>query len=395
MKKRRFLLLILAVTALPLHAQYPLFQVGAVVRDSLKVEKNGSAHNLADELGLTLDGDITEFSRFSLRLELNPLKGYDAGWTDGAPGFSENLEGFNRNLFLIESDVLQEAGFDPAVPLNLKFSRGSSQEVLRFEHSRYRFEHSTTSGIDGFNFRGRIRLGESYYLSGAVNPASFGSTDLPVPDCFGAFYLENDHRGSSWGSLIHFTSSSMQLFYDSLANLKNNRNYGETDTAMTLGIGGTLVMSFAGIDIFGFGMTEYFLMYDRDESDIMQAEWAAGFEIPVLGGMKANLSGSNAMILSETGEGSFMNFGLDVESMINPVFGLIGAVAGIGILDDPGLSWEAGVCVKLGTFSLYSGYSDHNLWSSPSYTKGAFDKTEIRDGDIIGGGVFFTVEASF
>ncbi|MBF9017935.1 MULTISPECIES: hypothetical protein [unclassified Oceanispirochaeta] len=390
-----FILLILFFSSLPVFAEYPSFKGGAVLRDSLKIENDGSAYNLADELGFTVEVAFTEYSRFAARLELNPLKGYNAAWTDSPSGFFELEDDFNRTMFYLESDVLQESGLNPSVPLNLKFGYGSSQEVLRFEHTRYRFEHSTTSGIDGFNFRTRLQFGENYYLTAAVNPASFSFEDISVPDCFGAFYLENDHRGISWGSLIHFTSSSMQLFYDSHSNLENNRIYSDPDSAMTLGIGGTLLLSFAGIDIFGFGMTEYFLMYDRDSDDIMQAEWAAGFEIPLLAGMTANLSGSNGMILSSTGEGSFMNFGLDVQSMMNKYFGLIGAVAGLGILDSPGLSYEAGFCLELGPFSLYSGYSDHNTGAPAAYTKGAFDKTEILGDEVIGGGFFLSIEAEY
>lgn len=398
MNKKNLLLcsfLMLLFSILPVFADYPDFKVGAVVRDSLKIENDGSAYNQVDELGIALDAEFTDFSRFAARLELNFLKGTNAAWTDTASGFIDLDDGYNRNMFYFESDVLQESGFDTSIPLNIKFGYGSSQEVVRFEHTRYRFEHSTTSGIDGFNLRTRLQLGENYSLIAAMNPASFSSEEISVPDCFGAFYMENDHRGSSWGPLIHFTSSSMQLFYDSYANLQNNRIYRDTNTSMTLGIGGTLLLNFAGIDIFGFGMTEYFLMYDRKNDDIMQAEWAAGFDIPLLAGMTANLSGSNGMILSSTGEGSFMNFGLDVQSMLTENFGLIAAVAGIGILDTPGLSYEAGVCLDLGPFSFYTGYSDHNTGAAAGYTKGAFDKTEIYDEGVIGGGFFLTLEAEY
>lgn len=90
-----------------------------------------------------------------------------------------------------------------------------------------------------------------------------------------------------------------------------------------------------------------------------------------------------------------MNFGLDVQSMLNEYFGLIGAIAGIGILDTPGLSYEAGVCLELGPFSLFSGYSDHNSGAAAGYTKGAFDKTEINDDEIIGAGFFLTLEIEY
>lgn len=389
------LLFLLFFSAIPLFAESSVFNSGLIIRDSLKIDNDGNAYNQVDELGFTLEANISEYSRFAARLELNFLKGTNSGWTDTAFGFIEYDGGFNRNMFYVESDVLQEIGLDPSVPLNLKFGYGSSQEVLRFEHTRYGFEHSTTSGIDGLNFRTQLQFGDNYSISAAINPASFSSEDISMPDCFAAFNMESDFRGSSWGSLIHFTSSSMQLFYDSYANLQNNRNYTDINTAMTLGIGGTLLLNFAGIDIFGFGMTEYFLMYDRDNDDIMQAEWAAGFEIPLLAGMTANLSGSNGMVLSSSAEGSFMNFGLDVQSMLNEYFGLIGAIAGIGILDTPGLSYEAGVCLELGPFSLFSGYSDHNSGAAAGYTKGAFDKTEINDDEIIGAGFFLTLEIEY
>lgn len=390
-----FSILILLMPVLPVSAEYPDTVTGVVLRDSLKVENDGTAYNLADELGFLLNTEFSEHSRFETRLELNFLKGYNAAWTDSPEGFFDLENDFNRTMFSLESDILQEAGLDPAVTLNLKFGYGSSQEILRLEHTRYRFEHSTTSGIDGFNFRSRLQFSDNYYLTTAVNPASFSSNDISVPDCFGSFYLENDHKGISWGSLIHFTSSSMQIFYDSYANLNNNRIYSDPDTAMTLGVGGTLLLSFAGIDILGFGMTEYFLMYDRNNDDIMQAEWAAGFEIPLLAGLTANLSGSNGMVLSKSGEGSYMNFGLDLQNMLNDYFGVIAAVAGIGILDTPGVSYEAGLCLELGHFALFAGYSDHNTGASAKYTKGAFDKTEVLGDEIIGGGYFLTIEAEY
>lgn len=390
-----FIPLLFLLYIFPVPAESPLLITGFVLTDSLKVENDGSAYNAVDQLGFTLEAELSEHSRFEARVELNSLKGINAAWTDGQDGFSDNENSFNRTMFSVDSDVLQEIGLDPGIGLNLKFGYGTGQELLRFEHTRFRFEHSITSGIDGFNLRSRLVFADNYTLSAAVNPASFSSNDVSVPDCFTAFYLENDHRGISWGPLIHFTSSSMQLFYDSYANLDDNPVYSDPDMAMTLGVGGTLLLSFAGIDIFGFGMTEYFLMYDRNCDDIMQAEWAAGFEIPLLAGMTANLSGSNGMILSKSGEGSFMNFGLDVQSMLNEHFGLIGAAAALGILDTPGISYEAGICLDLGLFTVFTGYSDHNSGASVKYTKGAFDKTELQGDDVIDGGFFLTIEAIY
>jgi len=80
--------------------------------------------------------------------------------------------------------------------------------------------------------------------------------------------------------------------------------------------------------------------------------------------------------------------------MLTRHFGLIGAVGGIGILDDPGLSWEGGICIVLGGVSFFAGYSDHNMGTESKYTKGAFDKTERR-GDPLGGGMFMTLVAEF
>jgi len=45
-----FILLILFFSSFPVFAEYPSFKGGAVLRDSLKIENDGTAYNLADEL---------------------------------------------------------------------------------------------------------------------------------------------------------------------------------------------------------------------------------------------------------------------------------------------------------------------------------------------------------
>jgi len=386
---------------------YPVFAGSVHITETLKVENSGEVHNLFDELGISGEIGLSEYTRFAGRIEISDLRGYNAGWTDGPAGYLFMDDGFNRTEVSLESDVLEQAGLDPAASVNLLIGYGSAQELLQMEFTEYRFERSSTSGIDGFNLAAAVRFGGRYSLTGAFNPASFNEEDKtdesaagagsPRPDVFGAFFMENDHRGTSWGPLIHFTSSGMQLFYDSSASLENNRLYGESlaGDAMTLGIGGWLEMSFAGMGIYGFGMTEYFRKYDRDGNDIVQAEWGAGFDIPVLSGIDANLSGSNAMVLSDGGEGSFMNFGLDVRAMLTDMFGAFGAAAAIGIMDTPGASLEGGVCLDFDYFEIYTGYSDHCIGADAKYAKGAFDKTEVKDGEALDGGFFLTVKASF
>ena len=144
-------------------------------------------------------------------------------------------------------------------------------------------------------------------------------------------------------------------------------------------------------------MTEFFLMYDRNDFDIIQAEWGAGFKIPVLHGIEANLSGNNAITLSNGGDGNYMNFGLDVQSMFTDIFGIFGAVAGIGIMDKAGVSAEAGVCLIFRNFEIYSGYSDHAIGTDAKYAKGAFDKIELNtEGTTApGGGFFLSFKAGF
>ncbi len=383
---------------------FPEFAGGADAVYTMKVENSGEVHNLFDELGFWGQVNLSEDSSFFARIEIGELMGYNAGWTSGPAGAIFYDDGFDRTLVYLESDVLEQAGLNPAATLNLKLGYGSHQELLVTESTQYRFERSSTSGIDGFNTSTTVSFNDRFFLTAAFNPASFnnsdksGSSPSSYPDVFGAFFMDNDHRGSSWGSQIHFTSSSLQVFYDSSANLGNNRLYDDPNIgeAMTLGIGGTLVLNFAGIDIFGFGMTEFFLMYDRNDTDIIQAEWCAGFKIPVLSGIDANLSGSNAITTSDGGENSFINFGLDVKAMMTDMFGIFGAAAAIGILDTPGAAFEGGLCFEFDHFQIYTGYSDHALWADPKYAKGAFDKTEVLEGgSAIGGGFFLTLKASF
>ena len=396
------------ITSILLTAQdqpeYPLLTGGIDVTGTMKVENSGNVHNLFDELGFWAEVEISKYSSFFARIEVGELMGYNAGWTNGPAGTIFLDDGFDRTQVYLESDVLQQAGLDPSVTLNLLLGYGSHQELLVMDFTQYRFERSSTSGIDGFNFSTTVSFNDRFYLTAAFNPASFNNDDKSggsvYPDVFGAFFMDNDHHGSSWGSQIHFFSSSLQLFYDSSSNLANNRLYSDLNPgeAMTLGIGGTLELDFAGIGILGFGMTEFFLMYDRNDDDIMQAQWGAGFNIPVLSGIDANLSGSNAVVFSGSGDGSYINFGLDVKVMITPVFGLFGAAAAIGILDTPGASFEGGFCLNFDYFQIYTGYSDHALWADPKYAKGAFDKIEVRDETpltAIGGGFFLTIKASF
>jgi len=296
------------------NADYPQYSFGAKVFYSMKVENNGDVSSLFDELSINGSINISEFTRFSALVDIAEIL-YQSGCTGDSEAAVFRDDGFNRTEVHLESDVLQQAGYSPAVNLNLLAGYGSHQESLVMEFTRFRFERSSTSGIDGFDIRSAVGLGNRFYFTAAFNPVSFENLNSGgYPDVFGAFFMDNDHRGSSWGPLIHFTSSSMQLFYDSSARLENNPLYEDLDPgdAMSLGIGGTLVMDFAGIDILGFGMTEFFLMYDRNDVDIIQAEWGAGFKIPVLYGIEANLSGSNAITLSNAGNGNYMNFGLDV-----------------------------------------------------------------------------------
>ena len=372
--------------------EYPHYAGGIDITGTMKVENSGDVHNLFDELGFWGEIELSEYSSFFARIEVGELMGYNAGWTNGPAGEIFLDDGYDRTGLYLESDILQQAGLNPAATLNLLLGYGSHQELLVMDFTQYRFERSSTSGIDGFNYSTTVSFNDRFYLTAAFNPASFNNADI-----LGAFFMDNDHRGSSWGSQIHFIGSSMQLFYDSLSNLDNNRLYADLNTgeAMTLGIGGTLELIFAGMDIFGFGMTEFFLMYDRNDDDIMQAQWGAGFKIPVLSGIDANLSGSNAVVFSGSGDGSYMNFGLDVRAMITPIFGLFGAAAAIGILDAPGASFEGGLCLNFEYFQIYSGYSNHALWTDPKYAKGAFDKTEVKDGKSLDGGFFMTVKAYF
>ena len=303
---------------------YPKLSGGADITGTMKIENTGNVYNLFDDLEFWGELSLSEHSSFFARIEVGELMGYNAGWTSGPAGALFFDDGFNRTEVYLESDVLRQAGMDPGANLNLHLGYGSHQELLVMDFTQYRFERSSTSGIDGFNYSTTVSFQDRFYLTAAFNPASFNNDDKSggsnYPDIFSAFYMDNDHRGSSWGPLINFTSSSMQLFYDSSSNLENNRLYADLGPtpgeAMTLGIGGTLEMDFAGIDIFGFGMTEYFLMYDRNDADILQAEWGAGFMIPVLSGIDANLSGSNAMILSSSGDGSFIpEIGIPLESV--------------------------------------------------------------------------------
>ncbi len=349
------------------------------------MENSGNVYNLFDELSFYGELIISPNTHFYALVDIPEIM-YKTGLIDV-------YSGLDRTEVYLESDVL------PQIGLNLHMGYGSQQELLVMDFTRYRFERSSTSGIDGFDFSTTLGWNDRFYVTTAFNPVSFEKINSGgYPDVFASFFMDNDHRGSSWGPLIHFTSSSMQLFYDSSSNLGKNRllndlNPGE---AMTLGIGGTLVMDFAGIEILGFGMTEYFLMYNRKDFDILQAEWGAGFSIPALSGIEANLSGSNAMILTGSGEGSYMNFGLDVKAMITDIFGVFGAVAGIGILDKPGASAEGGVCLNFRHFQIFTGYSDHAIGTDAKYAKGAFDKVEVmKDGSAPGGGFFFTLKASF
>jgi len=379
--------------------QYPQFRFGAATVNTMKVENSGDVSNLFDELSFRGSIEISEFTRFSALVDVGEII-YQSGFTGDSGNTVFRDDGFNRTEIHLESDVLQQAGFAPSFNLNLLAGYGSHQESLVMDFTRFRFERSSTSGIDGFNFRSTIGLGNRFFFTAAFNPVSFENLNSGgYPDVYGAFFMDNDHRGSSWGPLIHFTSSSMQLFYDSSANLKNNRLYDDLNPgkAMTLGIGGTLAMDFAGIDIFGFGMTEFFLMYNRNDFDIIQAQWGAGFKIPVLHGIEANLSGSNAITLANDGEGNYMNFGLDVQSMFTDIFGIFGAVAGIGIMDKAGVSAEAGLCLVFRHFEIYSGYSDHAIGTDAKYAKGAFDKIELNsDGTTApGGGFFLTFKADF
>lgn len=379
--------------------EYPKLSGGADLTDTMKVENDGSVHNIFDELGLWGEVELSPYSSFFARIEVGELMGYNAGWTDGPAGEMFPDDGFNRTRVYVESDLLQEAGLNPAATLNLLLGYGGHQEVLVVDFTRYRFERASTSGIDGFDISTSVSFKDRFYLSAAFNPASFNNS--AYPDVFAAFYMDNDHRGSSWGSLIHFTSSSMQLFYDSSANLANNRLYSDLDLgdAMTLGIGGDLAMNFAGMDIYGFGMTEFLLMYNKNNPDRIQAQWCAGFDIPALSGIQANLSGNNAIFLGNGGDGNYMNIGLDVRAMVTDIFGIFGAGAALGIMDTPGASFEGGICVVFDYFEIYTGYSNHALWTDPKYAKGAFDKTEViyndPDYSALGGGFFITLEASF
>ncbi|RKX69227.1 MAG: hypothetical protein DRP70_04825 [Spirochaetes bacterium] len=381
--KKLFFSTLFLITSLSLSARedidFPSFSSGMNITETMKVENNGTVSNLFDEMSFRGELAINQFTHFYALIDFSEIM-YKAGLTDV-------YSGFDRTEVYLDSDVLPQAG------LNLHMGYGSHQELLVMDFTQYRFERSSTSGIDGFDFSTTLGWNDRFYVTTAFNPVSFENINAGgYPDVFAAFFMDNDHRGSSWGPLINFTSSSMQLFYDSSSNL-DDLYPGE---AMTLGIGGTLVMDFAGIDILGFGMTEYFLMYNRNDSDILQAEWGAGFTIPALSGIEANLSGSNAMILSDSGDGSYMNFGLDVKAMVTDIFGVFGAVAGIGILDKPGASAEGGVCLDFKYFQMYTGYSDHAIGTDAKYAKGAFDKIEIMDdGSTPGGGFFLTLKASF
>lgn len=380
-------------------SEYPKLSGGAAFTDSMKVENDGSVSNLFDELEFRGEAVLSPYSSFFARIEVGELMGYNAGWTDGPAGEMFFDDGFERTRVYIESDVLQEAGLDPSATLNLLLGYGGHQEAMVVDYTGYRFERSSTSGIDGFDISTTVSFDNRFHLTAAFNPASFEST--PYPDVFGAFEMEMDLSEISLGKLIHLESSAMQLLYDSSANLENNRLYYDLDLgdAMSVGIGGDLVLDFAGMGIYGFGMAEFMIMYDRNKTDIFQAEWCAGFDIPALSGIQANLSGNNAIFMGNGGDGNYMNIGLDVRAMMTDIFGIFGAGAAIGIMDIPGASFEGGVCLVFDYFEIYTGYSDHALWTDPKYAKGAFDKTEVKydgtDYSALGGGFFLTFKASF
>ncbi len=221
--------------------KYPWFSGGIDTAFTLKVENNGKTHSLFDELGAFGGFELSPWSRGFLRLEIPDLMGYNAGWTDGTAGYIWGDERFPRTLAYFESRVLEQAGLSPSVSPMIYLGYGSRQQALVQEFTRFRFERSGTSGINGFDLAASIHFGKGLSLTAAFNPASLGA-DSGDPDVYTAFGMENDHRGSSWGEQIHFISSSMELFYDSSANLEANPIYDASDTgsAMIFGIGGTL-----------------------------------------------------------------------------------------------------------------------------------------------------------
>ena len=382
-------LTLLFLTANTLGADEAAFH--GIYRHTLKVENTGTVSNLVDELGIWGTWPFSPDTRLSGRLEPGEFIPELSGSASSAAVFRE--DGFDRSFLRMESEVLRENGDDYG--LRLIAAYGAHQEILTVEHTRFRFERSATSGIDGLNLAVSLPLGQMSRLTAAFNPLSLQESSA-YPDALGVFSMESDLRGSGWGTQIDFISSTMQLFYDSSSNLEANPLFGSPNTgeAFTLGIGGTLTLEAFGIHIFGFGMTEYFLMYDRLKNDILQAQWCAGFGIPLLAGTSVNLSGSNAMVLGG-GDGSYINFGLDAKMMITETFGLIGAAAALGLMDRGSASLEGGICFDFKYFSFTAGYSDHNIGKTSGYARGAFDRIGTTVNGVPGGGFFLTGIARF
>ncbi len=376
---------------------YPQLSIGIDIDAGLKIDNQGEANHRFDNLGFSLDMNISKYSRAYAGIDFSDFLGYNAlgnfgpdGWISGSPVYQDTeifLESYVPGLHSTES------------VLNLKFrlGYGSAQELLTMDFTGYRFERSVSSGINGLDLGLTLGIGNRFFFTAAFNPSTLNASVSPYPDVFGAFSMQNDHTGSSWGSLIRFFSSSMQLFYDSSSDLESSGYYDKSFTAeaFSLGIGGNLSLDFAGIEILGFGMTEFLIMYDSSYPNIVQAEWGAGFLLPVFSSLVLNLSGSNAVLLSDSGEGSFMNFGLDSCAMFTEVFGVFAAAAAVGILDNPGASFEGGLRFDVGNFVFDTGYGYHSPGAESRFGRGAFDRTGRKDAPGLKSGFFINYAVSF
>lgn len=332
--------------------------------DTAKFNNLNLEQNIIDTFEFEGTLHWTEFTELYGRLKLD-------NWSDSVGGMlfgsiTDQRYGMNHQMILdksyISSRILDEAGVDS--PIDLLILGGvNAGGVLNEEWTAFNFENYRLGGIYGAVVQTDIGIYKDLYMTGAFNPA-FGIDDLTWRGVNGAASEHPDIlTGLSWRSDKWWT----ELYWDSYAN---SDAAGRGSDLSILGSGFYWHSETkSGMEIRFLERLEYGIPLGSSGEDHLRYGTAFGVDHPFLYGLKSNLS-FNGFFLDRQD----MNLGWDCEMLFTESMGLILAVGGISLNDDPSLVYEVGLSGRYSFLSLFFGYSDHQ-GGNDGWFSGAFDTT--------------------
>lgn len=339
--------------------------------DTMKINNFNLEQNIIDTF--VFEGTVhwTENTELYGRIKLD-------NWSDSIGGIlfgtdTDQRYGMSHSELIdksyIRSRVLKEIGIEGAPELEIMGGYNAGG-VLHEEWTAFDFENYRMAGIRGVVFQTDIAVWKNLYLTTAFNPA-FGSSNVVWEGINGAISDDVDLLAAlSWRSDLWWT----EFYWDSYSN--SNASLQGSDLSV-FGASAFLNTKLGNNTELKLNeRLEYGLNKNNSGKDHMRYSLAAGIEMMLINGLRSNLS-FNGFFLDRME----MNLGWDTELMLTENLGVITALGGIRLADDPDFIYEIGVSGHYEYLSLYFGYSDHK-GGNEGWFSGAFDTTRSSNEGI-------------